>query len=51
MFKNENPISENKQIEVRHGKKTKVDAKDKLIFFLKKIEKLKKKRKENGREY
>ena len=35
MFKNENPILENKQIEVGHDKKPRVDAKDKL----KKIEK------------
>ena len=29
MFKNENTISENKQIEVGHDKKPRVDAKDK----------------------
>ena len=42
MFKNENPISENKQIEVGHDKKPRVDAKDK---FKKKREKLKKRKK------
>ena len=52
MFKNENPISENKQIEVGHGKKPRVDAKDK---FKKKRKKKKKKRRkkkeEKRREY
>ena len=41
MFKNENPTLENKQIEVGHDKKSRVDANDKF----KKIEKKEKKRK------
>ena len=42
MFKNENPISENKHIEVGHDKKPRVDVKDKFKNFFKKIEKNKK---------
>ena len=43
MFKNENPISENKQIEVGHDKKPRVDVKDKFKKIFKKIEKKRKK--------
>ena len=47
MFKNENPISENKHIEVGHDKKPRVDVKDKFKKNWKKLKKKLKKWKKN----
>ena len=47
MFKNENQTLENKQIEVGHGKKPRVDAKDK---FKKKQRERKKRKKIEGKK-